>query len=55
MEKDVVEDVTNLRIFVQERVIQNEKYFNDEELSVVQEKQSLIIKIYLLGFLDNME
>ena len=42
-----------MKNLIKERINENEKLFSEEELKIINEKFSLISKIYLLGILDN--
>lgn len=40
--------------FIIERINNNNKNFNKEELTFIQDNAKLIYKIYLMGLLDNL-
>lgn len=47
MGKDVVEEI------VKERITNNLKIFNEKELQFMKKNANIIVKVYLIGMLDN--
>lgn len=54
--KDVVlSRKSDLEIFVQERIKENEELFTEEELTVINNNNIILKKIYLLGFKNSID
>ena len=43
-----------LKEFINKRVLNNINLFSKEELSIIKENDTLVEKLYMLGFLDNI-
>lgn len=53
--KDVVEnEVINFDEVIRERVEDNKKLFNKEEIDIIINNKNLVSKLYLLGFIDSI-
>ncbi len=55
--KDIIlkkKDELMIRNFASRRIKENTNLFSDEELLIIKNNKTLIEKVYILGFLDNI-
>lgn len=45
-------EIINVEKFIKERVEENKELFNKKELDIINQYESIIKKIYLLGFIN---
>lgn len=55
MLKNVSKNKTNLEKFIKKRILENKQLFTEEELTVINNNNIIIKKIYLLGFKNSID
>lgn len=48
-------EMNNVEKFIKERIMENKKLFNKDEIDFIRKHENLMKKIYLLGFINSKE
>lgn len=52
---DVVNEIIKIEKIVEERIEENQKLFNEEELKIIKNNVNIIKKVYLIGLLNGRQ